>query len=410
MASEDDATKYDYLQLKAYSVSAESDDADTVVFTLDDQRHLRVKRRVLRIMEAFDGTRRLSDVKEVLAHGETPVVCDDDQLREFVEKVLVGRGLLVGTSGPKQASRSGGLWVRFPLVHTDTFASVFCLGRHLYKPGIVLVNLLACTFLIVASALSVYSAGTRLGALDSGWLVLISYLSLVIHECGHVSAVYCYGLAAGRGGIGVYMFIPVFFVDLSSAWRLSVRQRVVVDLGGMYFQILTTIPLSIMGIVFHDSRYCMMALSVACMTAINLLPFARLDGYWILSDSLGLDNLSTNTWQVIKAAVRGRRTGYGRNYEVAAVFFALSSAVMIVLGLSAAYSTVTQFSTIMRRLGDGLANVASGRFAEGITILDDVFVTCIPVIFLAFIMGKIVFGIGSRFIEGIRASKGQSPS
>lgn len=154
----------------------------------------------------------------------------------------------------------------------------------------------------------------------------------------------------------------------------------------------------------------MMALSVACMTAINLLPFARLDGYWILSDSLGLDNLSTNTWQVIKAAVRGRRTGYGRNYEVAAVFFALSSAVMIVLGLSAAYSTVTQFSTIMRRLGDGLANVASGRFAEGITILDDVFVTCIPVIFLAFIMGKIVFGIGSRFIEGIRASKGQSPS
>ena len=39
-------------------------------------------------------------------------------------------------------------------------------------------------------------------------------------------------------GVGLYLFRPVFYTDLSNAWKLNRKKRIVTDLGGIYFQVI----------------------------------------------------------------------------------------------------------------------------------------------------------------------------
>ena len=52
-----------------------------------------------------------------------------------------------------------------------------------------------------------------------------------------------FGALPDRIGIGIYVIYPALFSDVTAAWRLSRGQRVLVDLGGSYFQLLVTVAL-----------------------------------------------------------------------------------------------------------------------------------------------------------------------
>ncbi|MCU4960956.1 site-2 protease family protein, partial [Bacillus paranthracis] len=67
--------------------------------------------------------------------------------------------------------------------------------------------------------------------------ILLLLFSIIIHELGHIVAAYRYKIQPKDVGMGLYMMRPVLFVDLSDTWRLPRRQRVVIDLGGIYFEL-----------------------------------------------------------------------------------------------------------------------------------------------------------------------------
>ena len=119
---------------------------------------------------------------------------------------------------------------------------------------------------------------------------------LLSHEFGHAAASYRFGVKPKEIGIGLYLIFPVLYTDVTDIWRLSKWKRVIVNLGGLYVQLL--INLLIIGFLvanFGDydritiSRY-LLQLNVA-MLIINTLPFIKLDGYWIYSDLFSLPNL-----------------------------------------------------------------------------------------------------------------------
>jgi len=121
------------------------------------------------------------------------------------------------------------------------------------------------------------------------WVMLV--LSGLAHEWGHLSACHRYGGRSGIVGIGIYIFSPVLYVDVSDTWRLTRRQRLGVDLGGIYFQVLTTLALFVGFWVTRERIWLWGIMAVDLAVLSNLNPVLKLDGYWALSDLSGIPNL-----------------------------------------------------------------------------------------------------------------------
>jgi putative peptide zinc metalloprotease protein len=161
--------------------------------------------------------------------------------------------------------------------------------------------------LILASHLWFYLSLTHFRApqLDSlpnsalPWLLLVLSLSGMLHEFGHATALARFGGRSAEIGIGIYICFLALFVDLSEAWRLTNRQRVAVDLAGIYFQGITLIFLSIAFALTGSPVWACAFLLTDIQIAANLNPLLRLDGYWALADGLGIPNLRRRSVQYI---------------------------------------------------------------------------------------------------------------
>jgi putative peptide zinc metalloprotease protein len=133
---------------------------------------------------------------------------------------------------------------------------------------------------------------------------------VVIHEFGHAAAQVLFGLKPGPIGFQLYFYIPAFFADVSASWRLKPRQRVVVDVGGIYFQSIAASLLWIayLGTHFGPLRTAVVASDTLCLISLN--PFVKFDGYWLLTDALAVPNLGKLSTQVL--IERARRL-FGRS-------------------------------------------------------------------------------------------------
>jgi putative peptide zinc metalloprotease protein len=119
-------------------------------------------------------------------------------------------------------------------------------------------------------------------------VLMLLFVSGIFHELGHAAALY-YGGGKARGiGVGLYLLYPVFYTDATDSYRLGRWARVRTDLGGIYFDFIFT--LGLMALYFISGQEILLAVVVLIGIEIlyNLLPFVRLDGYWVLADLTGI--------------------------------------------------------------------------------------------------------------------------
>lgn len=139
-------------------------------------------------------------------------------------------------------------------------------------------------------------AKPELGWETFGVCALGFILSAIIHELGHASAVARNGMAPGHIGFGLYWCFPAFYTDVNAAWKLAPNKRVMVDLGGIYFQLIFLIlltPLAFFGPMIGSVRLLLVFSLYSVLQ--NLNPVFKMDGYWILADLAQLPNLHART-------------------------------------------------------------------------------------------------------------------
>ena len=122
-------------------------------------------------------------------------------------------------------------------------------------------------------------------------LLFIFIFSSFFHELGHASACRYWGISHGGLGLGIYINIPVFYTDVSNIWKLSRMKRLVVNLGGVYFQILFLIPFLTISLFYRNNLLDFIIITVNFNFPLTLNPFFKFDGYWIMTDALGVANL-----------------------------------------------------------------------------------------------------------------------
>jgi len=164
-------------------------------------------------------------------------------------------------------------------------------------------------------------------------VLAVTVVAAGFHELGHAAALRHGGGQAGGIGAGFYMVYPAFYTDVSDNYRLGRWARVRTDLGGFYFNLV--FALGVMALYFA-TRYEPLLLLV---TVINLeivrqlLPFVRLDGYWVLADLTGVPDFFSLMTRHVK-----RAWPFGEKDRKAAPIPELKAWAKVVFGL---YTLIT---------------------------------------------------------------------
>ena len=111
------------------------------------------------------------------------------------------------------------------------------------------------------------------------------------HELGHSTACRYGGASPGKVGVGIYLVWPVHYSDVTDSYRLSRRGRLRTDLGGCYFNVILVLVLA--GAYFATGFEPLLVAIVLEQFDIfqQFLPFLRLDGYYVVSDLIGVPDL-----------------------------------------------------------------------------------------------------------------------
>jgi putative peptide zinc metalloprotease protein len=210
-------------------------------------------------------------------------------------------------------------------------------------------------------------------ALPWSQLALI-YLCVVLaglfHELGHATACARFGCPHGGVGFGLYYVFPAFYADVTKAWRLSPKQRAVVDMGGLYFQLFVVV---VVGLVAHSTKstfFYQLFWIISLLMFFTLNPVFKLDGYWLLVDLSGLRNLHRRVGQTIGAFFRklvrkpvpemeplqrSRKVILGLYMLLSAAFCVLIAFVILIT----AYTTSMQYPLILGRALRAMSAAAS---------------------------------------------------
>ena len=193
-----------------------------------------------------------------------------------------------------------GLWVKVPLLPSSVVVRVGRVLSPLFHP-VVVVGLGVVLGYLVATGSVFAVSGSALERGGSVWPALVLVLaSGFMHELGHTTASTRYGAPGGQIGFGLYIVYPVFYSDVSAAWTLPRRKRVVVDVGGVYFQLLVVACYLLLFRFTGWETARLAALGALGMVTFALVPIFKFDGYWLLSDGLGVPNLSAQVGRAFR--------------------------------------------------------------------------------------------------------------
>ena len=107
--------------------------------------------------------------------------------------------------------------------------------------------------------------------------------------------------------MGIYMVWPAFYTDVTDSYRLPRRDRLRVDLGGLYFNaIVAVVTLGVWLAWRVDALLLLVALQLLQMVK-QLSPMIRADGYHILADATGVPDLYAHIGPTLRRLLPGHR-------------------------------------------------------------------------------------------------------
>lgn len=181
------------------------------------------------------------------------------------------------------------------------------------KPFLIGSSILLLINLLLSSYYIFFKHETMLllpqaGSHDVIYMMLISYLSLFIHENAHGLTVKYFDRRVLKGGLLIIYGNPIPYVDTTDIWMKNRVPRISVSfsgpaingiIGGILLLISLLVPESL-----HENLLIHAGLLNSLMFIVNLIPIIETDGHYIISDWLeqphirkeSLDFVRKNMW------------------------------------------------------------------------------------------------------------------
>jgi putative peptide zinc metalloprotease protein len=264
------------------------------------------------VAESVDGKRSYEEIAQRVTEASGRGVAPDD-IQFLVEEKLAPLGIVAGKDGRAQAQKADPLLAlkfKVALVPEGFVRSVTTVFYPFFFPPVVIA---AVAGLIAFDIWMFFFHGVAQAARSLVYnpLLLFMLLGLVVvatalHEIGHATAARYGGAKPGVMGAGIYVVWPAFYTDVTDAYRLSRAGRLRTDLGGIYFNALFALGTAGVYLLTGFEPLLLVVLVQHFQILQQLLPFLRLDGYYILSDLTGVPDLFARMKPTLKSLLPGK--------------------------------------------------------------------------------------------------------
>ncbi|MFK7840320.1 MAG: hypothetical protein AB8B83_08330, partial [Bdellovibrionales bacterium] len=212
---------------------------------------------------------------------------------------------------------------------------------NLIKPDAILSRLLPyCTFLfqsvflkcvLIMAAIGAFLVFRDFESFLTGFHVFQSPSGLIagfialgfakiIHEFAHAITCKFYGCRVPKMGVAFIVLWPLLWTDTTDAWRLTDRKkRLAIDGAGMIAELSLAAIASILWALLpagalKDAMHMLAGITWIMTLFVNLNPFMRFDGYYLLSDALDFPNLQDRSFKLAKTFMRRCLWGFKQDY------------------------------------------------------------------------------------------------
>lgn len=338
------------------------------------------------LLQQFDGSSSLAQIKQRYDARFHPNRIRPERLLQFAGEAHA-RGLLLADGarqgavlldrGRRTRRRVGWsqllslLCVRLPGFDPNRLLDALApLTRWFWRPATFVILVLAASLAIGLLIGRAGEVASRLPSsqqfLQAGNLALLAAAFVfvkLIHELAHSLACRHVGARCHEMGVMLIALAPCFYCDVTDLWMIPSRaKRMLVSAAGMYAELAIAVVcaylwmFSIDGVVSAILLNLILACSVSTLL-FNANPLLKLDGYFLLSDLVGVSNLHQRAQRSLMgplaAWLRGLQPKPGdfdwRLAGYAAASFVYRMFVVAVL-LTAAYGVLASYG--LRPLGD----------------------------------------------------------
>lgn len=142
------------------------------------------------------------------------------------------------------------------------------------------------------------------------------FFAKLCHEFGHAFMAKRAGCRVQSMGVAFMVLLPMFYTDVSDAWRVNDRRaRLLIGAGGVLAELVLACIALLAWSLLPDGPGRTAAFMLASATwittlVINLNPFMRFDGYFLLSDFWEVDNLQGRAFALCRWRLRELLFGY----------------------------------------------------------------------------------------------------
>ncbi|MBY0354731.1 MAG: efflux RND transporter periplasmic adaptor subunit [Rickettsiales bacterium] len=266
----------------------------------------------------------LGNTQKILeaVEGKTSLAVEMPQLKkfiEFLEKQQLLESSIEALDRQFKATRKRSLpekiqaivmivlFYKYPLFRADNFIErTLPYVSWLYSKTMLRViagGLLLSLFLIARDWTELRQPVSYLFTYEGATLLFISLLfTQTVHELGHAYTAKYFGVRVPSIGVGLFFLVPMLYTDVNGAWRLPSRsQRLSIGAAGILVEMGLAMIASLLWVVLDDGVGRSIAFMVATSAwvstvVINLNPFIRFDGYFLLADLLGIDGLQERSY------------------------------------------------------------------------------------------------------------------
>lgn len=206
------------------------------------------------------------------------------------------------------------LFFRIPLWHPDKF-----LIRTSYIAAFIF-NRYVFYAMILLAFIAIYQLSTQWDSFTHTFASIFTLQGIIFyfiafsickfcHEMGHAYMCRYYNTPVQSLGVALLVFWPVLYTDTTLSWVLKSKQRMRIALAGIWVETYVTIIAALIWCNTDNitlKSICFMVISVNWILSllINVSPFMRFDGYYVLADFLRMPNLQPRAFALTRWQIR----------------------------------------------------------------------------------------------------------
>lgn len=327
----------------------QTDDLDYIIELADNNYKVRIKKDLYNYLLLIDGVQSLEELTKIF-NSQSNFNLSVEYFYDLLTNKL---GVFKFISQDKEVNipKRTYLHLRYILIGEKVVDKIVTFSRFLFnKYTFISIIIFSFLFICFHNIYNISILNNYIENAKSGFIILTLFLivlNAIIHELGHASACKYFGAQQNGIGFGFYLFTPVLFTDVSDAWKLNKRRRIVVNLGGIYFELIFNSLILITYYITGFKPLLILPAYVITKFLFDLNPFLRYDGYWILSDIVEIPNLRNQSYKKIKefvSKIKERKLNFsGKDYFL--FFYGIISSLIIISFI--VYITVVNPSLIL---------------------------------------------------------------